>query len=777
MGAPKQKWTADEEAALKAGVIKHGAGKWRTILKDPEYSSVLYLRSNVDLKDKWRNMSVMANGWSSREKSKFAVKRMHHVSKREESPLPADNDVKSDEDAVDIKAHEVPLMPIPAPIRSTIRRGILVDDVVLLSMLGLCARVGNLEMGTQLHGCVMKMGFKYSLKACNAIMNMYVKCGLLSKVRGVFSEMKEQNVVSWSILLEGVVKLEGPDKGRELFDKMPERNEVAWTLMIAGYVGSGLIKEGCLLLNEMVLQSGLRLNHVSLCSILSASAQSGDVAFGRLVHVLALKEVGLDIMVGTALVDMYAKCGRINVAVRVFEYLPRRNVVTWNAMLGGLAMHGKGKAVLHMFSKMFEEANPDDLTFIAVLSACSHAGLVDQGWEYFHNLKPVYGITPKIDHYACMVDLLGRAGRLEEAERLIQNMPMPPNEVVLGSLLGSCSLHGKLQIGERILHDLVQMDPQNTEYHILLSNIYASSGNQKQANSLRDALYRRGIRKVPGMSSIHIGCRVHQFTAGDKSHPRTPEIYHTLDDMIIRLRLAGYVPHTASQISAGADGGYSGDEEEKEQALLSHSEKLAFCFGLISTSPVIISFKCLYKKICLHCSRLDNLIMEAIAHLKEPDGSNKTAIASYIKEQYWPPQDFKRILSAKLKHLTSSGKLIKVKRKYREAPASFSNRRSASMLLLEGRERIFQRAEQLEDFNVARKPQIDRELSRMRKMSAREAAAVADQAVSEAEAAIAEAEEAVREAEAAEALAEKAVAFSEAATKTMKGRTNSKMRV
>ncbi|CAI0385551.1 unnamed protein product [Linum tenue] len=121
MGAPKQKWTADEEAALKAGVIKHGAGKWRTILKDPEYSSVLYLRSNVDLKDKWRNMSVMANGWSSREKSKFAVKRMHHVSKREESPLPADNDVKSDEDAVDIKAHEVPLMPIPAPIRSTIR--------------------------------------------------------------------------------------------------------------------------------------------------------------------------------------------------------------------------------------------------------------------------------------------------------------------------------------------------------------------------------------------------------------------------------------------------------------------------------------------------------------------------------------------------------------------------------------------------------------------------------------------------------------------------------
>ncbi|CAN1284952.1 Single myb histone 6 [Linum perenne] len=235
---------------------------------------------------------------------------------------------------------------------------------------------------------------------------------------------------------------------------------------------------------------------------------------------------------------------------------------------------------------------------------------------------------------------------------------------------------------------------------------------------MRDALTGRGIRKMPGISSIHVGGHVHQFTAGDRSHPQTPQIYHTLDDMVIMLRLAGYVPHT---------------------------------------SP-----------------RLDNLIIEAITTLKEPDGSNKTAIASYIEEQYWPPQDFKRILSAKLKHLTSAGKLIKVKRKYRIAPTSFTNRkRSASMLLLDGRQRVFQRAER-EEFNMPTKAQLDVELSKMRTMSAQEAEAVAARAVAEAENAIAEAEEAAREAEAAEADAEAAQAFAEAAMKTIKGRNNAK---
>ncbi|KAF2313592.1 hypothetical protein GH714_012318 [Hevea brasiliensis] len=469
------------------------------------------------------------------------------------------------------------------------REGLVLDDVALVCMSSLCARLGDLEMGRQAHGCLVKTGLGFSVKTSNALINMYVKCGLMGEARRVFSEMDERNVVSWSVLLEGVVNCEGVKNGRVVFDQMPVRNEVGWTVMIAGYVGSGFCKEGFFLLSEMVLGFRLELNYVTLCSILSACARSGDVVMGRWVHVYALKTMGreMDIMVGTALVDMYAKCGRINMAYEVFKYLPERNVVAWNAILCGLAMHGKGKIVLDVFPNMVREAKPDDLTFMAVLSACSHSGLVDEGRHYFHNLESEYDVTPKIEHYACMVDLLGRAGCLEEAEILIKKMPMPLNEVVLGSLLGSCNVHGKLQLGEQILQELSQLDPQNTGYHILLSNMYALAGKQDKAISLRQVLKSKGFKKVPGRSSIHVDGQVHQFISGDKLHPQMLEIYLTLDDMIRRLRLAGYVPNTTSQVFSGCDGreGNTEEMEEKEQALFSHSEKLAVCFGLISTRP------------------------------------------------------------------------------------------------------------------------------------------------------------------------------------------------
>ncbi|WCJ25706.1 Pentatricopeptide repeat (PPR) superfamily protein [Euphorbia peplus] len=493
--------------------------------------------------------------------------------------------------------------PSPKPAFSFFKQmcseRVVLDDVALVCVLSLCARVRDLEMGRQLNSVAVKLGLGFSVKICNALMNMYVKCGLIGECRRVFRDMGEKNVVSWSVLLEGVVGLEGVEVGRGVFDEMPERNEVAWTIMISGYVGSGFCKEGFFLLSRMVFGLRLGLNFVTLCSILSACTQSGDVMFGRWVHVYVLKVMGkdIDVMVGTALVDMYAKCGRINVACQVFNHLPRRNVVAWNAILAGLAMHGKGKLVLDMFPKMIREAKPDDLTFMAVLSACSHSGLVDQGWNFFNNLEYEYGVTPKLEHYACMVDLLGRAGQLEEAGDLIKKMPMPPNEVVLGSLLGSCSVHRKLELGERILQDLVQIDPHNTEYHILLSNMYALAGNQDKANSFRQVLKHKGIKKVPGMSSIYAEGKVHMFSSGDLSHPRAGEIYLMLDDMIRRLRSAGYVPNTSGQVLWGD----TVEMEEKERALFSHSEKLALCFGLISTRPESALYIFKNLRICRDC--------------------------------------------------------------------------------------------------------------------------------------------------------------------------------
>ncbi|KAK7381282.1 hypothetical protein VNO78_33854 [Psophocarpus tetragonolobus] len=539
------------------------------------------------------------------------------------------------------------------------QRALPLDGVALICVLGACSRLGDNNLVPQMHVGVVKFGFLRHTKVLNGVMDGYVKCGLVGEARRVFEEIEEPSVVSWTVVLEGVVKWEGVESGRAVFDKMPERNEVAWTIMIKGYVGSGFTKEAFLLLKdmtfgnqsqgtnfpqyneskfeilkgevstfvvqqcfkhdcfprkilvrnqkekEMVLGCRFGLNWVTICSILSACSQSGDVSVGRWIHCYAVKAVGWDlgVMVGTSLVDMYARCGRINVALMVFRHMPRRNTVSWNAMLGGLAMHGMGKVAVEMFACMVDEVKPDAMTFMALLSACSHSGLVEQGWQYFHDIECVYGVTLEIEHYACMVDLLSRVGCLEEAEALVKKMPIPPNEIVLGSLLGACYTYGKLRLGEKIMRDLVLMDPQNTEYHILLSNMYALCGKADKANSLRKILKNRGIKKVPGMSSIYVDGQLYRFIAGDKSHPRTTDIYRKLDDMICKLRLAGYAPNTNCQVLFG---GFNKDDcmealEEVEQVLFTHSEKLALCFGLMSTpsgSPL-----CIFKnlRICQDC--------------------------------------------------------------------------------------------------------------------------------------------------------------------------------
>lgn len=469
------------------------------------------------------------------------------------------------------------------------KANVVIDEVTMTCLMSLSAQLRDLRMGAAGHACVVKMGFGFNLKTCNALMDMYGKCGLVGEAKRIFTVMEVRSVVSWTVLLDCVVKWEGIEKGRLVFDEMEVRNEVAWTIMVVGYVERGFVSDAFSLLNDMVFKMRLGLNYVTLCSVLSACAQSGDLTMGRWIHVYTLKATGkeIDIMVETALVDMYAKCGRIDTAHKVFDYMPVRTVVTWNALLSGLAMHGQGNATLDMFAKMIKEVKPDDLTFIALLSGCSHSGLVDQGWQYFNDLEPVYGLTPKIEHYACMVDLLGRVGRLEEAEMLIKKMPMLPNEVVLGSLLGSCSIHRKLQLGELVMQELIQIHPHNTEYHILLSNMYTQAGNDAKADSVRQVLKNKGLRKVPGMSSIHVGGQVHHFIAGDKSHPRTEELYVNLYDMIRRLRLSGYIPQA--------------ETEEQEQALFEHSEKLALSFALISAKKGVPIY--IYKnlRICHDC--------------------------------------------------------------------------------------------------------------------------------------------------------------------------------
>ncbi|KAL5731139.1 hypothetical protein ACHQM5_003897 [Ranunculus cassubicifolius] len=409
--------------------------------------------------------------------------------------------------------------------------GVERDEVTFVSFFTACSKLGNLGVGGKGHGEMIKRGLCFGVTVSNAAMDMYVKCGRMKDARRVFDEMSEKSVVSWSIILSGVIKWEGVVNGRYLFDEMPMRNEVAWTVMIAGYIENGFTRKAFLVMNDMMLSMYCEMNHVTLCSFLSACSQSGDLLMGKWVHAYAMKTrvKRLHLMVETALIDMYSKCGRIELACRVFENMPYRNVVAWNAMLSGLSMHGRGKAVVELFPRMVAEVKPDDITFICVLSACNHSGLVDEGYQHFNDLGPLYGITPKIEHYACTVDLLGRAGRVEEAEVIVREMPISPNEVVLGSLLAACAFHGKLSSCERIIQELIQIDPLNTEYHVLLSNMYTSAGRLDAAGSLRQILKTRGVSKVPGMSSIRVDGQVHCFGSGDKSHPWTQDIYFMLD--------------------------------------------------------------------------------------------------------------------------------------------------------------------------------------------------------------------------------------------------------
>ncbi|CAL9160883.1 unnamed protein product [Musa hybrid cultivar] len=512
--------------------------------------------------------------------------------------------------------------------RSMLRDAVAPDTVTLLALLSASARLADPVAGASGHLLFLKLGTPFSIPARNAALHMYATCGRMPDARRLFLEMPQPpTVVAWTALLAGALRWEGLSSGQEIFDKMPHKNEVSWTVMVSACIESGLPKEALSLLAQMLFSGDdyylaiRNLNHITLCSLLSACSQAGDLRVGRWIHAHFTKAGGiLDgkdndlVKVATALVDMYSKSGKVDLAHRAFEMMPHKTIVTWNAMLSGLSMHGMAAEVLTLFNRMVvhEAQQPDDITFVNILTACSRSGFVEQGRKIFHDLYPVYGLKPKLEHFSCMVDLLGRAGQLEEAEALVRKMPFQPNVVILGSLLASCVLHRRLELGQHLMDELVQIDPYNTEYHMLLSNMYTSSGRHAKADNLRMTVKKNGRRRYPGISYIEIDGHVHCFSAGDRSHPRTEELYMMLDEVVQRLQSAGYIPDVASQVSCVPDNylGNGDGQEEREQMLLAHSERLAICYGLISTKPgmPLLIFKNL--RICTDCHVAIKLIAD-----------------------------------------------------------------------------------------------------------------------------------------------------------------------
>ncbi|KAE8678442.1 Pentatricopeptide repeat-containing protein [Hibiscus syriacus] len=380
----------------------------------------------------------------------------------------------------------------------------------------------------------------------NTILDGFVKAGIMEEAFELFQKMPQRNVVSWSTMVMGYSKAGDMDMARVLFDKMPLKTLVPWTIIISGYAEKGLAKEAIDLYDQME-RHGLRLDDGSVISILAACAESGLLKVGIKVHdSIERLNFRCSITVSNALVDMYAKCGSLDKARSVFNGMAKRDVVSWNAMLHGFAMHGRGREALHVFSRMkMQGFQPDRVTFVGVLCACTHAGFIDEGVEYFYAMEKDYGIVPQIEHYGCMIDLLGRGGRLKEAFRLMHTMPFEPNAIIWGTLLGACRLHDATELTEKVLDHLLELDPSDPGNYSMVANIFAAAGDWDSAASVRLQMRSIGVQKPSGASSIEIDNEVHEFTVFDRSHPKFDRIYQILDRLGQELKRAVHPEDTA----------------------------------------------------------------------------------------------------------------------------------------------------------------------------------------------------------------------------------------
>ncbi|CAL5215326.1 unnamed protein product [Lathyrus oleraceus] len=410
----------------------------------------------------------------------------------------------------------------------------------------------------------------------NVMIAGYVQCKKMEMARELFEAMPCRNVGSWNIIISGYGQNNDIVQARKLFDMMPQRDCVSWAAIIAGYAQTGYYEEAMDMLVEMK-RDGKSLNRSTFCCALSTCADMASLVLGKQVHGQVVK-TGYDngCLVGNALLDMYCKCGSIGKAYDVFEGIQQKDIISWNTMLAGYARHGFGRQALLVFDSMkIAGFIPDEITMVGVLSACSHTGMTDRGTEYFYAMNKAYGIAPNSKHYNCMIDLLGRAGRLEEAHNLMKIMPFEPDAATWGALLGASRIHGYTELGEKAAEMLFNMEPHNVGMYVLLSNLYAGLGKWVDVGNLRLKMRQLGIQKIPGYSWIEVQTKIHTFTVGDCSHPEKDRIYAYLEELDLKLKQEGHVPLVKLVL-------HDVEEEEKKRMLKYHSEKLAVAFGILT---------------------------------------------------------------------------------------------------------------------------------------------------------------------------------------------------
>ncbi|XP_058109854.1 pentatricopeptide repeat-containing protein At1g11290, chloroplastic [Magnolia sinica] len=431
--------------------------------------------------------------------------------------------------------------------RKMLDEGVKPTDVTIMAALHACADLGNLEQGKYVHELLIEIGLGSDVSVMNSLIATYSKCKRVDIAAEIFENLRGRTLVSWNAMISGYAQNGCPNDALNLFCKMQQKT--------------------------------IKPDSFTLVSVIPALADVSVLRQGKWIHGFAIRScLEKNIFVMTALVDMYAKCGGVQIARKLFNMMDERHVTTWNAMIDGYGTHGFGEATVELFEEMQRSPiKPNDVTFLSVLSACSHSGLVDEGRRYFASMKRDYGIEPAMDHYGCMVDLLGRAGRLNEAWDFIQKMPIEPGISVFGAMLGACKIHQNVELGEKAAMRLFELEPQDGGYHVLLANIYATASMWDDVAKVRTMMGKKGLKKNPGFSFIELKNEVHTFYSGSTTHPQTERIYATLEALVDEIKAAGYVPDTNSI--------HDVEDDVKEQLLNTHSEKLAIAFGLINTSP------------------------------------------------------------------------------------------------------------------------------------------------------------------------------------------------
>ncbi|XP_025811461.1 pentatricopeptide repeat-containing protein OGR1, mitochondrial-like [Panicum hallii] len=468
-------------------------------------------------------------------------------------------------------AGRLPPAPAGAPPRPRL------DALSLSFALKATARCSDAFATLQLHAILVRLGVAADVRLMTTLLDSYAKCGDLPSARKVFDEMPVRDVATWNALLAGLAQGTEPDLALVLFRRL------------AGSYRELLPRE--------------EPNEVTVVATLSACAQLGALQDGLGVHDFARK-IGTanNVRVCNALIDMYSKCGSLSRALEVFHSmkLEDRTLVSYNATIQALSTHGHGADALKLFDEMSAWIEPDEVTYLAVLGGCNHAGLVNDGRRVFDSMR----VPPNMKHYGTVVDLLGRAGHLDEAHDMIMHMPFPADIVLWQTMLGAAKMHGNVELAESAATKLAELGSNVDGDYVLLSNVYASKARWADVGRVRDTMRSNDVRKVPGFSYTQIDGVMHKFINGDKEHDRWRDIYRALDDIVSRISELGYEPETSNVL-------HDIGEEEKQYALCYHSEKLAIAFGLISTPPGETIRVIKNLRICGDCHVVAKLISKA----------------------------------------------------------------------------------------------------------------------------------------------------------------------